>query len=82
MGVPANRFANGTVCQSGALIFTSEGKLPAHNPLSLDFEWRGKRVVFEGEDALWLSEGLDKAIFPAGKLTVDGKNLKSCEEVK
>lgn len=82
MGVPANRFENGTVCQSGALIFTADGKLPAHNPLKLDFEWKGSRVVFEGEDSLWLSRDLDKAIFPAGKLTVNGKNLTSCEEAK
>lgn len=82
MGIPANRIENGVVQQSGAFMVTSAGKLPAHNPLRLDFEWKGSRVVFDGEDALYLSADLKRAIFPAGKLTVNGKKLTSCEAEK
>ncbi len=81
-GVPANRWKLGSVMQDGSLQFATDGRLPAGNPMKLDFEHGGKRISFEGCDALWLSPDLSRAIFPEGKLTVDGKQILSSEVIK
>ena len=63
--------------QDGSILFTAEGKKHIKNPLSLDFVWQGKRMRFEGFDALWLSKDGTRAVYPEGTLTADGKTLSS-----
>lgn len=77
MGVPANRREGGVLLQDGSILFTAEGKKHIKNPLSLDFVWQGKRMCFEGFDALWLSQDGTRAVYPEGTLTADGKTLSS-----
>lgn len=73
LGVARNRTGNGCVLQDGSMIFTADGKLPVGNPLTVETELCGKQIRFRGEDALWISADGTRAIFPAGKLTIDGK---------
>lgn len=81
-GVPANRYELGVKFQDGSYLFTTDGKKNVHNPLVAEFECGGKRVRFEGYDALWISPDLKKAVYPEGILTVDGKKIRSSEELK
>ncbi|MDE6274742.1 MAG: hypothetical protein K2L87_06835, partial [Clostridiales bacterium] len=82
-GVPANRFGDvGTVMQDGSVLFTSKGKLPSGNALSVNFEYNGNKYSFEGLDALWIDKDGTRAIYPAGELKKNGKTLSSCEVLK
>jgi len=82
-GVAKNRFGDtGTVMQDGSVLFTSDGKLPKGNALSVEFEYLGNKYSFEGEDALWLDRKGDRAIYPSGKLLRNGKEVLSCEVLK
>ena len=82
LGVPANRFPCGSVLQNGSLIFAAEGKLPVHNPLELEFTWKGRHIRFTGYDSLWISADMEQAIYPEGELTIDGKKIPSCEAIQ
>ena len=76
MNVPRNRWENGCKLQNGSAIFTGDGKLPVGNRLDVHVRLNGKTVDFTGEDALWIRADGSGAIFPAGKLTVDGKTVE------
>lgn len=77
LGVPRNRTENGCLLQDGSIIFTGDGKLPTGNPLNIDTDFGGNRILFHGEDALWISADRTYAIFPEGELTVDGLPVAS-----
>ncbi len=76
MNVPRNRWENGCKLQDGSAIFTGDGKLPVGNRLEVHVHLNGKTVDFTGEDALWIRADGSHGIFPAGKLTVDGKTVE------
>lgn len=54
--IPRNKWDKGCVLQDGSLLFAAKGAdKPTGNALNVDIEYKGQRLVFEGEDFLHLT---------------------------
>lgn len=78
-GIAPNRWDNGCVAQDGSVTFTAEGLKATGNPLSVHVCHGDTRIDFEGEDVLFLQPHGDgwKAVFPAGKCLINGREVTS-----
>lgn len=80
LGVPANRTENGCVMQDGSMVFTCTAKHPAGNRLDVDTTLAGKKIVFHGEDTVWISADAARAIYPNGQLTVNSRTVEAARK--
>lgn len=77
-GVSKNKYANGCVFEDGGAIFTSSGGKENGNPLCVNEEVSGHRLVYRGEDYLGIrlsdkGEILDAVFTGARSLMIDGR---------
>lgn len=77
-GVSKNKYANGCVFEDGSILFTVSGGKENGNPLCVDEEIRGHRLVYRGEDYLGIrlndkGEILDAVFTGARSLMIDGR---------
>jgi len=77
LGAVENTIENGCVFQDGSVMFTTCDKEPTGNKLNIETILAGKKIVFHGEDALWVSQDGKKAIYPAGELWVNDVKIAS-----
>lgn len=78
MGVKCNMTANSCTFEDGSVIFTTDGEQNLFNPLSVEFELDGHRIVFKGKDffAIRLNDGEPEFRFgECDVLTMDGESL-------
>jgi len=61
--IPRNRFKNGCVYQDGSVIFTADAVKPTGNILEVDVVHKGRRILFTGEDYLYV--GVDGKCEPS-----------------
>lgn len=76
-GVSKNKYANGCVFEDGSIIFTSSGGKENGNPLYVNEEICGRRLVYRGQDYLDIRLGdkgeiLEAAFTRAESLMIDG----------
>lgn len=78
MGVKRNMTENSCTFEDGSVIFTTDGEQNLFNPLSVEFELEGHKIVFKGKDFLAFRLNGDKPEFVFGEcdvLTLDGESL-------
>jgi hypothetical protein len=78
MGVKRNMTENSCTFEDGSVIFTTDGEQNLFNPLSVEFELEGHKIVFKGKDFLAFRLNGDKPEFAFGEcdmLTLDGESL-------
>ena len=77
-GVEANMTSQSSVFEDGSIIYTTEGALNYGNPLEVEFELEGHKIVFKGTDILAIRIKDGKPDFRFGTaevLTMNGVSL-------